>query len=90
MWIVDPHEFDIVQRHAFESIEVGHPAIGLGEVVSIYFCLNKPAGRRVSGISGIRYQYTVAGIQECERYVQDALLEPMSGCISHAGSRVTS
>ena len=71
--VVDPHEFDAVERQRLELIEVGLPPVLLVEVVGEDFGLGQPAHRAVSGVAGVGYQHPVAGVEEGEADVQDAL-----------------
>ncbi len=72
--IVDPHQFYAFERHFFELVEVGKPAVFLGEIVVEHFGLRQTAHRRVGGISRIGHKHAVARIEQSKRDMEYSLL----------------
>ena len=72
--IVGPHQFHTREVHPLQFVEVGLPTVVLAQVVVHNLRTENLRERRVSGIAGIGHQHLVAGIDEGQRDVQDALL----------------
>ena len=72
--IVGPHQLDAAQVHLLQRVEVGLPAVVLHQVVVHDLGTENFAERRVGGIAWIGHEYLLAGVDEGQRGVQDALL----------------
>ena len=63
--VVHPHQFDAFERQLLQSVEVGLPTGVLAQVVGENLGFGKSAHRGVCGVSRIRHQHAVAGVDEC-------------------------
>ena len=72
--IVGPHQLHPAEVHRLQLVEVGLPPVVLTQVVVHYPRAENLAERGVGGIAGIGHEHTVAGVDEGEGDMEDALL----------------
>ena len=72
--IVGPHQFHTRQVHLLQCLEIRLPAVILAQVVVHDVGTENLRQRCIGGIAGVGYQHLVAGVDESQRHMEDALL----------------